>query len=116
MRVRQVGRRAVGVEDFVVHVFAQGQRVLNSHLVQACIRSTKPTPQILEALLPAKDNYAHSEERRLFYVALTRAKHKVYIIADDNNRSCFVDELINEHKIEVFELKNKAVAKEVTQA
>jgi DNA helicase-4 len=77
--------------------------------------STKPTSQILEALLPAKDNFAHSEERRLFYVALTRAKHKVYIITDDSNRSSFVDELINEHKIEVLELKNKAVAKAITQ-
>ena len=77
--------------------------------------SIKPTSQILEALLPAKDNFAHSEERRLFYVALTRAKHKVYIITDDSNRSSFVDELINEHKIEVLELKNKAVAKAITQ-
>ena len=77
--------------------------------------SIKPTSQILEALLPAKDNFAHSEERRLFYVALTSAKHKVYIITDDSNRSSFVDELINEHKIEVLELKNKAVAKAITQ-
>jgi DNA helicase-4 len=77
--------------------------------------STRPMPQILEVLLPAKDNFAHSEERRLFYVALTRAKHKVYIITDDNNPSCFVDELINEHKIEVFELKNKTVFKGVTK-
>lgn len=70
--------------------------------------STKPVPAILEALLPAKDTYPFSEERRLFYVALTRAKHKVYIISDDNAPSCFVDELINDHQIELKELKNKA--------
>ncbi|MDX1360856.1 MAG: UvrD-helicase domain-containing protein, partial [Pseudoalteromonas tetraodonis] len=80
--------------------------ILGMHGGQFGFPSTKPSPAMLEALLPAKDLYAHSEERRLFYVALTRAKHKVFIISDDNNRSCFVDELINEHHIELKELKN----------
>jgi len=80
--------------------------ILGMHGGQFGFPSTKPSPAMLEALLPAKDLYAHSEERRLFYVALTRAKHKVFIISDDNNRSCFVDELINEHQIELKELKN----------
>lgn len=82
--------------------------ILGMHGGQFGFPSTKPSPAMLEALLPAKDLYAHSEERRLFYVALTRAKHKVFIISDDNNRSCFVDELINEHQIELKELKNIA--------
>jgi len=80
--------------------------ILGMHGGQFGFPSTKPSPAMLEAILPAKDLYAHSEERRLFYVALTRAKHKVFIISDDNNRSCFVDELINEHHIELKELKN----------
>ena len=82
--------------------------ILGMHGGQFGFPSTQPSPAMLEALLPAKDLYAHSEERRLFYVALTRAKHKVFIISDDNNRSCFVDELINEHQIELKELKNIA--------
>ncbi|ADT68670.1 DNA helicase IV [Pseudoalteromonas sp. APC 3356] len=83
--------------------------ILGMHGGQFGFPSTKPSPAMLEALLPAKDLYAHSEERRLFYVALTRAKHKVFIISDDNNRSCFVDELINEYQIELKELKNIAI-------
>ena len=44
--------------------------------------SEKATPAILEALLPVKEAFTYAEERRLFYVALTRAKHRAYIIAD----------------------------------
>ena len=35
----------------------------------------------------------YQEERRLFYVALTRAKKKVYILYDENLKSDFVDEM-----------------------
>ena len=41
----------------------------------------------------------YSEERRLFYVALTRTKNRVYIVAPKNRPSRFVVELINDYKI-----------------
>lgn len=65
--------------------------------------SEKATPSILDALLPQQEDFANAEERRLFYVALTRAKRRVYIIADMANTSCFVSELIAEHDIELDE-------------
>lgn len=49
---------------------------------------------IIEALLPSLDSYPHSEERRLLYVGLTRARNKVYIIANPNAPSSFVTELL----------------------
>jgi DNA helicase-4 len=61
------------------------------------------TPAILDAFLAPQEDFAHAEERRLFYVALTRAKHRAYIIADMDNTSCFVHELIAEHDIELDE-------------
>lgn len=48
---------------------------------------------VLDALLPPLDPFPHAEERRLFYVALTRARHKCYIIYDANTPSEFVPEL-----------------------
>lgn len=63
--------------------------------------SEKATPALLEALLAEKDAFAYAEERRLFYVALTRAKDRVYIIADMSNASCFVKELIDEHSLDL---------------
>jgi len=50
---------------------------------------------VLEALLPQVDAFKHSEERRLFYVAMTRAKKKVYLIVDTIAPSEFVSELLS---------------------
>ncbi|AQS36055.1 UvrD/REP helicase N-terminal domain [Shewanella psychrophila] len=48
---------------------------------------------ILEALLPKLDTYAYTEERRLFYVALSRAKKTVFVQAELGKESVFVKEL-----------------------
>lgn len=45
-----------------------------------------------------KELYKFDEERRLFYVALTRTKNSVYMIINKNNMSCFVKELITNYK------------------
>lgn len=50
---------------------------------------------ILGLVLPEKENFSHAEERRLFYVALTRAKEKVYLIPSARP-SCFISELEDE--------------------
>lgn len=44
------------------------------------------------------DSYDFSEERRLFYVALTRTKNRVFILTPNNNPSTFVLELIRDYK------------------
>ena len=38
-------------------------------------------------------NIEFAEERRLFYVAITRTKNKVYILAPDSELSCFIKEI-----------------------
>lgn len=45
-------------------------------------------------LLLKKDKYKYEEERRLFYVALTRTKNYVYLLVDKDNPSIFVKELL----------------------
>ena len=50
---------------------------------------------ILQLLLDSSDSYPYSEERRLYYVALTRAKKKVFLITIKNNISPFVEEIKN---------------------
>ena len=49
---------------------------------------------IVEALLPSLDPFPHSEERRLLYVAITRAKRKCYLVADASAPSTFIQELL----------------------
>ncbi|GAL01162.1 DNA helicase IV [Nonlabens ulvanivorans] len=48
---------------------------------------------VLGLILKSSDNYENSEERRLFYVALSRAKEKAVCISNSNFTSKFVLEL-----------------------
>jgi len=48
---------------------------------------------LLEIVLSKGDSYPHAEERRLMYVAMTRARHKVFIVTEDGKQSVFVLEL-----------------------
>lgn len=46
-----------------------------------------------DVLLPAPEDFADAEERRLLYVAMTRAKHQVWLLQDTSNPSVFIDQL-----------------------
>ena len=48
---------------------------------------------ILHLLLDNCDHYPFAEERRLFYVAITRAKKKVWLVTIKGNESVFVKEI-----------------------
>ncbi|PWC14241.1 DNA helicase IV [Brenneria roseae subsp. americana] len=49
---------------------------------------------ILETvLLPEPEDFPDAEERRLLYVALTRAKHRVWLLQDSKNPSVFISQL-----------------------
>ena len=56
---------------------------------------------VLRLAMPTADTYELSEERRLFYVALTRAKKQVCLVTVEGNTSVFVTELIDEFGIKV---------------
>ncbi len=58
--------------------------------------SEKATHPLLELLLPKSEAFTHAEERRLFYVALTRARHHVYLISDANKASDFIREVVKD--------------------
>lgn len=50
---------------------------------------------ILTLLLGKKDNFEYAEERRLFYVALTRTKSIVYLLSEKSKSSVFIQEIKN---------------------
>ena len=54
---------------------------------------------VLNYVLTKSDQYPYGEERRLFYVAITRAKVKTYILYDRRFPSVFVDEFLHPEKI-----------------
>ncbi|WP_300493209.1 UvrD-helicase domain-containing protein [uncultured Methylophaga sp.] len=51
------------------------------------------TDPMLEILLPSLEDFQHAEERRLFYVALSRAKQTVFIQTQLGFESSFIKEL-----------------------
>ncbi len=50
---------------------------------------------LLDLVLSESDNFDYSEERRLFYVALTRARNKTFVLTQIWKTSTFVQELAN---------------------
>ena len=55
----------------------------------------------MKLLLDDCDFYPFAEERRLFYVAMTRAKKKVFLVTIKDNESVFVKELIERYGSEM---------------
>lgn len=53
---------------------------------------------VMKLVIKQHDEIEYAEERRLFYVALTRTKNRVYLIAPEKHPSQFVLEIKNEYK------------------
>ena len=51
---------------------------------------------ILNLVVSVDNSYNYAEERRLFYVALTRTKNRVFIVTPDSRPSEFIKELLSE--------------------
>ena len=50
---------------------------------------------LLDLVLPAREAHPHAEERRLLYVAITRARRQVFLLADGRIPSAFAKELVD---------------------
>ncbi|WP_298441507.1 UvrD-helicase domain-containing protein [uncultured Ferrimonas sp.] len=67
-------------------------------LDQGAFPSVKNHDELIDQVLPQAEQFSFAEERRLFYVALTRAKHFVYVLFDGDKPSPFVLELARLNK------------------
>ncbi len=56
---------------------------------------------VLELAMPRPETFPHAEERRLFYVALTRSRHGVFLLASASRPSPFVVELMADPNVNV---------------
>ena len=54
---------------------------------------------VLDIVLTKSDKFPFGEERRLFYVAITRAKIRTIVMYDKRYPSVFVDEFLNPEKV-----------------
>lgn len=71
--------------------------IINNRNGQLGFPSKIEDDSMYELLSDNKKVYEHAEERRLFYVALTRTKNDVYLLVNEFDKSDFVVELEKEY-------------------
>lgn len=70
---------------------------------------TRADDPVLALAMPAGDSFPLGEERRLFYVALTRARRSVAIFTVCGQSSSFLDELVKDRAVTVITTEGDAV-------
>ena len=96
--------RFVKVEFMTVHL-AKGLTcdyaiILNNETGKYGFPSEFADDPLINAVLSEIDPSPHSEERRLMYVAMTRARNQVFLLAQQKNKSLFVRELEKKNQSE----------------
>jgi DNA helicase IV len=67
---------------------------------------------VLQLAMPEAEDYPNAEERRLFYVALTRAKYTVTLITQQGKESAFISELLGQHGVKAYD-RHGAVSEDI---
>lgn len=67
---------------------------------------------VLQLAMPDGDAFEYAEERRLFYVALTRARKKVCIVTLGHRASPFITELVKDHGLSMQDTKGETMSKD----
>jgi len=75
--------------------------IINNRATHMGFPSKVQNPPLIDLLLEKADTYPDAEERRLFYVAMTRAKKRVYLVTTDKNLSSFAQGLKSRYQDEV---------------
>lgn len=70
---------------------------------------------VLNYVLTKSDQYPFAEERRLFYVAITRAKIKTIVMYDKRFPSVFVDEFLFPEKVAIDNVRHRNANKRWTK-
>ena len=69
--------------------------------------SSRRYDPLLDLVLPQKEEFSHAEERRLFYVAVTRAKDEIYFFSKWKKKSIFIKELLKNESKYITQINGK---------
>lgn len=58
---------------------------------------------VLQMVKPKSEKFLHAEERRLFYVALTRARRKAFLLTKKKSPSPFISEILANNQESIYE-------------
>jgi DNA helicase-4 len=80
--------------------------------------SGRPSDLVIERFVPQPECFEHADERRLFYVALTRARKHVWLLVpqDQKKMSVFVRELLQDNKTVVRGVGKRGATERACQA
>ncbi|MGM1040619.1 UvrD-helicase domain-containing protein [Stenotrophomonas sepilia] len=81
-------------------------------MINRSFPSLRADDPVLSLAMPDGDTYPLSEERRLFYVALTRARRSVAMFTVQGRHSPFLDELVEDGAVEVTAISGAAIHEE----
>ncbi|WP_457894941.1 UvrD-helicase domain-containing protein [Stenotrophomonas hibiscicola] len=81
-------------------------------MINRSFPSLRADDPVLSLAMPDGDTYPLSEERRLFYVALTRARRSVAMFTLQGKHSPFLDELVKDGAVEVTAISGAAISEE----
>lgn len=100
-------RHHISVEYFTAHA-SKGKEtdyviVIGLEAGEYGFPSNVSDDPVMKMVLRQAESYEYAEERRLFYVAVTRARQRVYLIAPRDNLSPFVEQDILDGKLDVCE-------------
>ncbi|CAD6543256.1 UvrD-helicase domain-containing protein [Paraburkholderia metrosideri] len=80
---------------------AEADYVILPGMLSRGFPNTREDDPVLALAMPGTDPYPFAEERRLFYVALTRARRSVAMFTVAGQRSSFLTELLSEGAVNV---------------
>lgn len=80
---------------------AEADIVVLPAMLERSFPSARADDPVLGLAMPDADPYPLSEERRLFYVALTRARRSVALFTVQGKRSLFLDELVHDGAVQI---------------
>lgn len=63
--------------------------------------------EVLNLVLTNADSFRFAEERRLFYVAITRTKNRTFVLTDNKNPSPFFSEFVESKSVCFVSIRNK---------
>lgn len=80
---------------------AEADIVILPAMLERSFPSARADDPVLGLAMPHADSFPLGEERRLFYVALTRARRSVAMFTVQGKRSPFLDELVHDGTVEI---------------
>ena len=78
-------------------------------MVKRGFPSYKQDDPVLQLAMPSYDTYYQAEERRLFYVALTRARRSVAMFTVEGQISEFLIELVREREVDILDTTGEPI-------